>query len=137
EEGLSIPKKTGSFSNPTSFNDLPENLKELLGVSVAERTWLLGIRTGEMHIALASNNTDEDFKPEPFSLHYQRSLYSSLQSLVRSTYQSLEKNIKNLSSDIKSEAEEIYSLKDEVLKSMKKIYKKKVDVVKIRNHGDY
>ena len=137
EENLQEPKLQGSLTNPVDFDNVSEETQILLGAPVAERTWLLGVRTGEMHIALASNNTLNDFKPEEFSLHYQRSLFSSLQSLVRSTYQSLNKNMKKLSPEVRAEAEEVFAMKDDVLKMMKRIYKKKLDVVKIRNHGDF
>ena len=49
-----------------------------------------------MHIALAAYPQVKEFEPEAFSLHYQRSLYSSLQTLVRTTYQSLDRGLKNL-----------------------------------------
>src|SRR5690606_26099182 len=137
QEHLSEPKLKGSLINPLSFEELPEDTRILLGSPVAENTRLLGIRTGEMHLALASNNSLSDFKPEEFSLHYQRSLFSSLQSLVRSTYQSLSKNMKKLSPEIRAEAEEVFAMKGEVLNVMKRIYNKKLDVVKIRNHGDF
>lgn len=137
EENLHEPKLQGSLTKPLDFDKIAEETQILLGAPVAERTRLLGLRTGEMHIALASNNTLSDFKPEDFSLHYQRSLFSSLQSLVRSTYQSLSKNMKKLSPEVRAEAEEVFAMKDDVLKVMKRIYSKKLDVVKIRNHGDF
>jgi maltose alpha-D-glucosyltransferase/alpha-amylase len=73
-----------------------------------------------MHIALASG-AEPDFKPEEFSLHYQRSVYSSLQSLVRVAFQSLSKTVKKLPDDVRSEAEEVLAMKDKILTKMKKI----------------
>lgn len=137
EEDLPEPLLSESLTNPLVYENLSEENRELLDLSVAERSRLLGVRTGEMHIALASNSTHPDFKPEEFSLHYQRSLFSSLQSLVRSTYQTLRKRIKHLPPELQAEAEEVYELKNEVLRVMKRIFKTKFDVVKIRNHGDY
>ena len=137
DENLSEPKLKGSLTSPVDFDKVPEESQLLIGVTVAERTRVLGVRTGEMHIALASNTSMSDFAPEEFSLHYQRSLFSSLQSLVRSTYQSLSKNMKKLSPEVRAEAEEVFAMKDDVLKVLKRIYKKKFDVVKIRNHGDF
>lgn len=137
EDFFQVPELMGSLTNPMAFDAMPVALSELLGPITTERTRLLGERTGEMHLALASNKVLPDFKPEPFSLHYQRSLYSSLQSLVRGTYQNLGKKIKTLSPELRQEAEEVYAMKDDVLKAMKRIYSKKLEVVKIRNHGDY
>ena len=97
---------------------------------------LLGQRPAEMQRALASID-HPDFKPEEFSLHYQRSLYSSLQSLVRSTFQNLNKNYKNLPDYIINEAEELLTMKDGILEFLKGIYRKKINAKKIRIHGNY
>jgi maltose alpha-D-glucosyltransferase/alpha-amylase len=134
----SIPtEKAGSLAEPLSYEKIPEGLKELLEAQVAESVRQLGIRTGEMHLALASSQDNPDFKPEDFSLHYQRSLYSGLQSLVRSTFQSLSKSLKKLPPEVRKDAEEVLQMKDDILKELKKIYSKKIDVTKIRIHGDY
>ncbi|HVV55397.1 MAG TPA: maltose alpha-D-glucosyltransferase [Mucilaginibacter sp.] len=127
----------GSLTSPVSYDETPESLKELYDGSVAELVRLLGIRTGEMHLALASEHGMESFKPEEFSLHYQRSLFSSLVSLARVAFQNLGRNIKKLPDDIQQEAEEVLAMKDEILDVLKKIYSKKIDTVKIRIHGDY
>jgi maltose alpha-D-glucosyltransferase / alpha-amylase len=98
---------------------------------------LLAQRTAEMHLSLASRPDEPDFEPEPFSLHYQRSLFSSLQSLTRSSYQALEQNMKNIPESMTEEAREIMGMKNDILRRMKKIYSRKFESVKIRNHGDY
>ena len=43
---------------------------------------LMGRRTGELHIALASAPDDPAFAPEPITPFYQRSMYQSLRGLV-------------------------------------------------------
>jgi maltose alpha-D-glucosyltransferase/alpha-amylase len=131
-----VPELAGSLIEPVMYDEVPEDIKELLEGPVAERVRLLGIRTGEMHLALASG-TGPDFAPEPFSLHYQRSLYSSFQSLVRRTFQNLSRSLKKLPQDIQPEAEEILAMRDDILKRLQQIYRKKIDVVKTRIHGDY
>jgi maltose alpha-D-glucosyltransferase/alpha-amylase len=127
----------GTLTNPVEYEQVPESMKVLLEGTVAELCLLLGKRTGEMHAAFASGSDLPAFQPEPFSLHYQRSLFSSLQSLVRVAFQSLSKNIKSLPESIRQEAEEVLKMKDEILAILKKIYSKKIDVTKIRIHGDY
>ncbi|MCJ8210571.1 maltose alpha-D-glucosyltransferase [Mucilaginibacter sp. RS28] len=129
--------KLGTLIAPVSFDQTPDDLKELLEASVAELIRLLGIRTGEMHLALASGVELPAFRPEEFSLHYQRSLFSSLTSLVRVAFSNLSKNIKNLPENVRKEAEEVLAMRDEVLNVMKKVYSKKINTVKIRIHGDY
>lgn len=132
-----MPEHRGSLTSPVSYEETPESVKELMDGTVAELVRLLGIRTGEMHLALSSNNELPAFKPEEFSLHYQRSLFSSLVSLVRVAYQNLNKNLKKLPEHIQKEAQEILDMKEQVLNSLKKIYSKKIDALKIRIHGDY
>ncbi|MGV3509019.1 MAG: maltose alpha-D-glucosyltransferase [Sphingobacteriaceae bacterium] len=131
-----LPEFRGAFSEPASYEDVPDEIKELLEIPLVERTALLGQRTAEMHLALASID-HPDFKPEDFSLHYQRSLYSSLQSLVRSTFQNLNRNIKKLPEHLVEEAEELLNMKEEILTVLKRVYKKKINTKKIRIHGDY
>jgi maltose alpha-D-glucosyltransferase/alpha-amylase len=127
----------GTLVNPVSYDQLPEDIKELLDGSVAERVRLLGERTGEMHLALASNYDLPEFAPEDFSLHYQRSLFSSFQTLVRATFQNQVRILKRLPDEERKEAEEILNLKDDILAAFRRIYQKKIDVVKTRIHGDY
>jgi maltose alpha-D-glucosyltransferase/alpha-amylase len=134
---LPLVSPAGSLTDPATYDEIPEEMKELLEGPVAERVSLLGTRTAEMHLALASDNESPDFKPEPFSLHYQRSLYSSFQSLVRKAFQNLSRNIKKLSPEVQAEAEEVLAMKDNILKRLQQIYRKKTDVVKTRIHGDY
>ncbi|HVW14674.1 MAG TPA: maltose alpha-D-glucosyltransferase [Mucilaginibacter sp.] len=127
----------GTLTGPVSYDETPGDMKELLEGTVAELVRLLGIRTGEMHLALASDHEDPAFKPEAFSLHYQRSLFSSLVSLVRVAFQNLSRNLKKLPEKVRDEAEELLAMKDEILNTLKRIYSKKIESYKIRVHGDY
>jgi maltose alpha-D-glucosyltransferase/alpha-amylase len=124
------------FFNPYPFDELAPDFKALLETTVTEKIALLGKRTGELHLAFASSDSPA-FQPEPFSLHYQRSLFSSFQSLVRTTWQTLAKNIGNLPPALQEEAAEILAMRHVVLQKFKAIYAKKLDVVKTRMHGDY
>ncbi len=137
QEGQAIPNLRGTFVKPVEYDKAPDIIQSLIGGAPAERASLLGIRTAEMHIALAAYPEVKDFEPEAFSLHYQRSLYSSLQTLVRTTYQSLDRGIKNLPDTFADTAQEVQGIKKEVLQRFKQIYAHKIDALKIRTHGDY
>ena len=132
-----VPSLKGSLAEPVTFEKLSDDLKTLLSGIPAERASLLGTRTAEMHIALASHPDEPDFGSENFSLHYQRSLYSSLQSLVRSAYQSLDKKMSALPDMIQDEAKSIKGMRKDILKCMQRIYSRKMSSTKIRAHGDY
>lgn len=135
---IPLPSKRdrGSLTQPVDYEKIPEHFRMLIEAPVAEQAFLLGVRTGEMHKLLASGK-DPDFVPEPYSLHYQRSLFAGLQTLVRSTFQSQARNMHRLSDETKKDAAEIMSRKDEILNVFRRIYDHKIDVVKIRIHGDY
>ncbi|HEY8388164.1 MAG TPA: alpha-glucosidase C-terminal domain-containing protein, partial [Parasegetibacter sp.] len=125
----------GSISEPVPFEILSDDFKELLGGPLAEGARLLGAGLGELHLALASRSDIKEFAPEDFSLHYQRSLYSGMQSLVRNTFSNLSRSLGELHFAEKAEAEKLLSRKNDVLHELKNIYKKKIDVSKIRIHG--
>jgi maltose alpha-D-glucosyltransferase/alpha-amylase len=135
-ESLDPLEKAGTAVDPVGFDELPESLQTLLGNRVAEQARLIGIRTAELHLALA-NAPGKDFRPEEYSLHYQRSLFSSMQALIRETYQNLEKNFHNFPEETKREARLIADKRDELLTMARRIYKKKLDIVKIRTHGTF
>ena len=137
QENLPAYEMAGSLTEPIPFEQLPNGLKDLLGSRAADQARLIGIRTGEMHLALASPVDSKDFKPEEFSLHYQRSLFSAMVSLVREALQNLKRNMHRIPPDTQPEAEEMLQHRDDILNVFKRIYNKKLDVLKIRIHGNY
>jgi maltose alpha-D-glucosyltransferase/alpha-amylase len=126
----------GSLTSPMAYEDLPENIRVVLGARGADHAQLIGTRTGELHLALASS-TEKDFAPEEFSLHYQRSLFSSMQSLVRETLQSTARHLQALSPEARPLAQDLLGRREEMLDLFKRIYSKKLDIVKTRIHGNY
>jgi len=137
KNGPVVQEQMGTLAEPLAFDELPEELQTLLGAHAAEQARLIGLRTAELHLALASGVGQKDFKPEAFSLHYQRGLFSSMQSLVRETYQNLERNKKVLPADMQERIDRIMAYRPELLSTLKKIYVKKLDAQKIRIHGNY
>ena len=128
--------RKGNITNPVAINDLSKEIQDLLGSRTADQSRLIGLRTGELHLALA-NAPGKDFKPEEYSLHYQRSVFSSMQALIRESTQMLEKNFDRLSDENKQEAQFLFDNRDNLLNTSKKIYKKKLDIWKTRTHGSY
>jgi maltose alpha-D-glucosyltransferase/alpha-amylase len=137
KDGAPAFELRGTLAAPVAFENLPENLQTLLGANAAEEAKLIGIRTAELHLALASGAGSKDFKPEPFSLHYQRSLFSSMQSLVRETYEGLARNKQSLPAGLKHRLDRILAYRSELLTTLRKIYDVKLDTLKIRIHGNY
>ena len=137
QENHAVPALKGTFVKPAEYVKTPDIIQSLIGGAPAERASLLGLRTAEMHIALAAHPETKNFESEAFSLHYQRSLYSSLQTLVRTTYQTLDRAMKNLPEAFQDTAKEVQGMKKDVLQRFKRVYAHKIDALKIRTHGDY
>ena len=117
-------------------NDSPLML-ELVGGVLPELAFLLGKRTAQMHHALSSQAVDAAFKPELFSLLYQKSLHQSLQSLLRRTFQTLRADIKKLPDEIQADAWKVLKSEQKIQRFTKKILQHKFSAIKIRIHGDY
>ncbi|MFH1837057.1 MAG: maltose alpha-D-glucosyltransferase [Candidatus Omnitrophota bacterium] len=98
---------------------------------------LLGQRTGEMHLELSSDKDDQQFRPESFSMLYQRALYQAMGSQTRYVLGLLRKNLQLLDKGLRDEAEEILSHEKAILSRFKRVLKKKYTAKKIRIHGDY
>ncbi len=108
---------------------------ELLPGDFLEQVGLLGRRTAELHKALTSN-TNPAFKPEAFSLHYQRSLYSGFKGTVRSAMQTIKKHINHMDEDSQEKAAFILKNENAIQTLLKRVYAHKIDTLKVRNHGD-
>jgi maltose alpha-D-glucosyltransferase/alpha-amylase len=133
---LSSYPALGTLTAPVGFEELSDELKEFVGSNAAELARLIGERTAEVHLALAGNLTRE-FAPEEFSLHYQRSLFSSFTSLVRETWQTMERQSGSLPQEMQAEVQALKEKREIILTLLKRIYRKKLDVQKIRIHGNY
>jgi maltose alpha-D-glucosyltransferase / alpha-amylase len=129
------PQSLSMFEVDTS--QLPPELNELVAGFYLEMVRLLGHRTGEMHLALASTGTEPNFAPEPFSMLYQRAVYQSMRNNIRRVLPLLEKNLSKLEGDIAAEAKALFEAEHDLLDCQKRILVKKISATKIRIHGDY
>ena len=98
---------------------------------------LLGQRTGELHVALASCSDDPAFAPEPFTPLYRRSLYQGMRAQADKTLTLLSTRLRDLQEDVRPAAEEILGLENTIFARMHRILDKKVTGMRIRCHGDY
>jgi maltose alpha-D-glucosyltransferase/alpha-amylase len=127
---------------PPSFFDVdiavvPALMQELIGGFYLEMAALLGKRTGELHLALASRPEEAAFSPEPYSVLYQRSVYQSMRSLARRVITQLERNIGHLGEDAAKQAEWVLASEQEILQRLQMFIARKFSAMKIRIHGDY
>jgi maltose alpha-D-glucosyltransferase/alpha-amylase len=131
-----IPKAPPSLFD-IDFPSIPLLLRELIEGHYLEMVTLLGRRTGEMHLALASSPDEPDFAPEPFSMLYQRSVFQAMRSLVRRVLEILRKTIKTLPEPLQEEASLMLGSEEKILNRLQEIVVRRLSAMKIRIHGDY
>ena len=116
--------------------DPPPMVAEMLGEYV-ESARLLGRRTAELHIALASVRDNPAFAPEPFTTLYQRSQYQSMRNLTAAVFQLLRERHAALPAEVAPEAARLLGLEDTALQALRAIVGHKFGGARIRCHGDY
>ncbi|MBI2880183.1 MAG: maltose alpha-D-glucosyltransferase [Candidatus Tectomicrobia bacterium] len=116
--------------------DPPPLAQEMIGAYL-EAVRLLGQRTGELHVALASAQEDPRLAPEPFTTLYQRSVYQSMRTLCRQTFQRLRDGLRELPADARKEAQRVLGCEETVLKCFRRLLERKLSGRRIRVHGDY
>lgn len=98
---------------------------------------LLGKRTAELHIALASEVDDPDFVPEPFSVFYQRSIYQSARTLTGKVLLLLKKQLKQLSPTTQTLAQAVLNRQDELIGRFQLVLDTKITSMRTRCYGNY
>jgi maltose alpha-D-glucosyltransferase/alpha-amylase len=125
-------------NEPTlKFEEAPELIQELIGRGFYERITRLGQRTAEMHLALASDQSNPAFAPEEFNANYQRSMYSALRKLVRDRFSLLESVMSKLPKDVQVLGKKVLALEEDILECFSEVFKGKINAIKTRIHGDY
>jgi maltose alpha-D-glucosyltransferase / alpha-amylase len=124
------------FVERLEHTTVPALAGELVGPYV-ENIKLLGQRTAELHVALASNTEDPDFAPEPFSVLYQRSLYQSMRNHSGQMFQLLRKNLMSLRGPVLDQALKVLDQQSEVLNRFRTLLSRKMTAYRTRIHGDF
>jgi maltose alpha-D-glucosyltransferase/alpha-amylase len=132
-ESLPLPGRdlVGAARRP-----LPAETHRVIDEAYLDAVRLLGCRTGQMHLSLASGDT-HDTRPESFSQLYQRSLYQGMRNLVGRTLRSLEQALPRLAGQDRDRAESILASRERLLAAFKTVLERRVEGQRIRIHGDY
>ncbi|GJL63631.1 MAG: trehalose synthase [Nitrospirales bacterium] len=115
---------------------VPPLAKEFIGPYL-EEVRLLGVRTGELHLALGSEADDQNFSPEPFTDFYRRSLYQSMVGLANQNLPLLRQRLKTLPEPLQITAKNFLSRETTLRKRFQPIRDRKIKAMRIRCHGDY
>jgi len=111
---------------------------DALGVAFSLRVQQLGRITAEMHLAMVkAGQANGHYAPEPFSMHYQRSLYQGMRSTTGRILRQVSALTKDMPEETRELAEQLLNTKDQVFSRLARIHDQKILTNKIRIHGDY
>jgi maltose alpha-D-glucosyltransferase/alpha-amylase len=96
-----------------------------------ESARLLGRRTAEMHVALASDPEDPVFAPERVTVFYQRAMYQSLRGIANGTFQLLR------SRPAIPGAATVLGLQSQILERLRSVLDIRITGARMRIHGDF
>ncbi|MBE9181784.1 maltose alpha-D-glucosyltransferase [Oculatella sp. LEGE 06141] len=116
--------------------EIPDLAYEVMG-SYLTAAELLGQRTAELHIALASDDENPNFAPEAFSSFYQRSIYQYMRNLAGQALLLLKKQIVRLPIELQPLAQTVLNQKEIILGRFGFILNQKITAMRTRCHGDY
>ncbi|HUG31929.1 MAG TPA: maltose alpha-D-glucosyltransferase [Acidimicrobiia bacterium] len=135
--GGDVPESPPRMRHPLEVTaEELDGAAELMGAYLAEAE-LLGRRTGEMHLALASDPVDPVFAPEPMSTLQQRSTYQAIRSTVRTSLSTLRRRRSRLRSEDAELVDRAVEAEKEILDRLKAITAEKIECDRIRIHGDF
>jgi maltose alpha-D-glucosyltransferase/alpha-amylase len=109
---------------------------ELLA-SHLETVRLLGRRTAEMHLALASRAGDPAFAPEPFTDFYRHGLYHRMLGQLGRAMDQLGARLPRLPEAVRAEARAALDRQAQIRERFRFFRDQRLDAMRIRIHGDY
>lgn len=115
---------------------LAKGSSEFAGSIYNEIVINLATITAEMHLAL-EKATDNKFKPEPFTIHYQKSLYQAMRSQLKQNFALAKKQQFKVSDECKILLEEVMGMKNTIASHFDRFMETRFNFAKIRIHGDY
>jgi maltose alpha-D-glucosyltransferase / alpha-amylase len=98
---------------------------------------LLGKRTMQLHLALASDPTDQSFAPIPFSYASKQDLSKSLRKQARQAIQALRKARAELPISVRPFADELIGAGSKIDQRFGRLRGQKIKALQSRIHGDY
>ncbi len=109
----------------------PPSAQPLVGGHLEWAT-LLGQRTAELHLELASHDDDPAFAPEVLTALDRQAMFHGARSLTRQVFHEVR------SLDLTSpHVAQVLSREDEILSRLRRLTEREIDAGKIRCHGDF
>src|SRR5262245_4711449 len=114
--------------------ELPVEISNLIG-HYLDSARLIGQRTAELHVALASAAPDSGLAPEKFTSYFQRGLYHDLLTSINLTLLTLRRKISSLPESVRHDCQELVGMESQCKQSLRRIRDAKIDAKRIRIHG--
>jgi maltose alpha-D-glucosyltransferase/alpha-amylase len=133
---VEAPIPAGSSLLDIIDEDVPSIVTDAIGPYLVSAQ-LLGQRTAELHLTLASAVDEPNFVPEHFSVTYQRSLSHGMRSFAIQVLQLLRRRLRYLPDEAKADAQTVLSLEDDIIEHFEEIPRRRITGMRIRCHGDY
>jgi maltose alpha-D-glucosyltransferase/alpha-amylase len=134
--GVEAPIPSGNSLLDIADESVPSIIADTVGHYLISMQ-LLGQRTAEFHLTLASAVDDQNFVPEPFSIAYQRSLFHSMRGSAIHVLQLLSQRMGFLPDEAKADAQDVINLEKAIIGRFQDVTKKKISGMRTRCHGDY
>ncbi|MCW6034818.1 maltose alpha-D-glucosyltransferase [Spirulina subsalsa FACHB-351] len=116
--------------------ELPDFVYEIIGTYLGS-VQLLGQRTAELHITLASDPENPDFAPEPFTSFYQRSIYQYSRNLTGQVFLDLKKRLNDFPEPLQQLAQTVLNRQEQILGRFRLVLNQKITALRTRSHGAY
>ncbi|NTW68672.1 MAG: maltose alpha-D-glucosyltransferase [Chlorobiaceae bacterium] len=132
--GVALPELPALSGEPVK---IPALMHELIGEAYLGMIEKLAERTAEMHLSLASLESDPAFAPEFFTTLYQRSIYQAMCEQVKRSMILIREIMHRLPHGQQELAALLVQKQDEIIRQFDPVRLEKIDTLKIRIHGDY
>ncbi len=117
-------------------NELPPRARKWIGLYL-EDARLLGQRTGELHVVLASDPAKPELAPEPATDFSRQALYQAMLSIANDTFSVLRQRLAGLPTAIREDAQKVLELEGKVRNRFELLRDRKIAAIHLRCHGDY
>lgn len=127
-----------AFALPASYSELPKVEQQLLSEKSYRSARLLGMRTAEMHLALAgAAATSPALLPEEITREKRAAIFLAAKKLVDRQFDELLQKRQGLPSKIQALADEILGQQGAVMQRLSAFKEREVPALLGRIHGDY
>lgn len=114
----------------------PDLAAEIIGPYL-ESARLLGRRTAELHLALASQPDDAVFGLEPFSPAYRQHLQRDMHKLAETIFHHLGQHLPGLPQSTQQTARRVLTLEERIVQHFDALLESDIAALRQRIHGDY